>query len=137
MAVDKERAIAENELANQIELASRRGNLIDREGTNARAEAEAVAEAQQIRARGEADTTVIGAEAEATRIRAVEQAAADMEQARMAAIDASGADKFFALAAREMAGKLDRIEGVTITPDMISGLLCQLGLTGQMRGADK
>ena len=71
LAVDKERAIAENELANQIELASRRGNLIDREGTNARAEAEAVAEAQQIRARGEADTTVITAEAEAIRIRAV------------------------------------------------------------------
>ena len=55
----------------------------------------------------------------------------------MLATDALGADKLFALAAREMAGKLDRIEGVTITPDMISGLLGQLGLTGQARGAEK
>lgn len=137
LAVDKERAIAENELANQVELASRRSDLIDREGTNARAEAEAVAEAQQIRARGEAETTVIAAEAEATRIRAVEQAEADMERARMAAVDALGADKLFALAARELAGKLDRIDGVTVTPDMISGVLAQLGLNASARGAEK
>ena len=137
LAVDKERAIAENELANQIELASRRASLIDREGANARAEAEATAEAQQIRARGDADTTVISAEAEATRIRAVEQAAAEMEEARMAALNAVGADKLFALAVREMAGKLDRIDGVTVTPDMIAGALGQLGLTGPVRRADR
>ena len=133
LAVDKERAIAENELANQIELASRRANLIEREGENARSEAEAVAEAQQIRARGEADTTVIAAEAEATRIRAVEQAEVEAERARMDAIDALGADKLFALAARDLAGKLDRIEGVTVTPDMISSVLGQLGLKADAR----
>ena len=128
LAVDKERAISENELANQIELAARRADLIDRDGANARAEAEATAEAQQIRAHGEADTTKIAAEAEATRIRAVEQAAADMEMARMQAVNALGADKLFALAARDLAGKLDKIEGVTVTPDMIAGVLGQLGL---------
>ncbi len=137
LAVDKERAIAENELANQVELASRRSDLIDREGANARAEAEAVAEARAIRARGEADTTVIAADAEAAQIRAVEQAEADMEQARLAAVNALGADKLFALAARDLAGKLDRIEGVTVTPDMLSGVLSQLGLTGHAAGVEK
>ena len=128
LAVDKERAIAENELANQIELASRRSDLIDREGSNARAEATSVAKAQEIRARGEAETTVIFAEAEATRIREVEAAEAEAERVRMEAVNALGADKLFALAARELAGKLEKIDGVTVTPDMISGLLGQLGL---------
>ncbi|MEL7347566.1 MAG: SPFH domain-containing protein, partial [Pseudomonadota bacterium] len=86
LAVEKERAIAENELGNQVELAARRAELIAREDENARSEAEADAAARKIRAEAEADAKVIGAEAEATRIRAVEQAAAEGEKARMAAI---------------------------------------------------
>lgn len=134
LAVDKERAIAENEMANQIELASRRSDLIDREGANARAEAEAVAEAGRIRAESDAATVVIAAEAEATRVRAVEQAEAEAERARLDAMNALAADKLWALAARDLAGKLDKIEGVTVTPDMLGGLLKQVGLTPETRG---
>ena len=134
LAVNKERAIAENELANQVELASRRSELIAQEGTNARSEAEAKAEAAKISAEGKAETTVIAAEAEATRIRAVKQAEAEAEKAKMAAINALPADKLFALAARDLAGKLEKVEGVTLTPDMLSGLLNQIGFKPEARG---
>lgn len=134
LAVEKERAIAENELANQVELASRRAGLIAREDANARAEAEGHAAALRIKVEGEAGVKKIAAEAEAARIRAVEQAQADMEAARMAAIGQLEARQLFALAARDFAGKLERIDALTVTPDMISGLMRQLGLAGAAKG---
>ena len=70
LAVDKERAIAENELSN----------------ANARAEPTAEAAAQTIRAEADASAKIVGTGAEATRIRAVEKANADMQLTRMSAI---------------------------------------------------
>ncbi len=134
LAVDKERAIAENELANRIELASRRSDLIARDDANARAEAEALAEAQKIAAEGAARAKVIAAEAEATRIRAVEQAEADMERARLAAIGTLDAAQLYALAARDFAQKLEKIDALTVTPDMLSGLVRQIGQAAGARG---
>ena len=118
LAVDKERAITENELNNRIELAAREQDLIAREAANDMARAEAEAEALKVHA-----------EAEAGRIRTVDQAAADMEQARMAVYRELPPAVLMGLAARDFAGKLERIDNLSITPDMLSSLL------GQMRGA--
>ncbi len=125
LAVDKERAIAENELQNQIELASQRQDLIAREDANARSEAEAKAGAKRIMVEADSAAKIIGAEAEAKRIRAVEQAAADMEKARMEAIASVPPAVMFALAAQEFAGKLDKIDSLTVSPDMLSGIVQQ------------
>ena len=122
LAVDKERAIAENELKNQIELATRRKELIAREDANARSEAEAEVAARRIMVEADSAAKIIAAEAEAKRIRAVEQAAADMEQARMAAVAQVPPAVMFALAAQEFAGKLDRIDSLNISPDMLASL---------------
>ena len=54
LAVEKERAIAENELATKTELARREKTLISEEAENARNRATGLAEAQQIDADGEA-----------------------------------------------------------------------------------
>lgn len=118
LAVEKERAIAENELNNQIELAARQKDLIARETANDQARVEAQAEAMKVHA-----------EAEAGRIRTVDQAAADMEQARMAVYRELPPAVLMGLAARDFAGKLEHIDNLSITPDMLSSLL------GQMRGA--
>lgn len=126
LAVDKERAIAENELNNQIELTTRQQELIAREGANARSEAEAKAEARGIEADAEAAAKVVGAEAEANRIRAVDQARADMEQARMDVYATLSPTVLLAMAAQEFATKLDRIDSITVTPDMLSGALAQV-----------
>lgn len=128
LAVDKERAIAENELQNQIELASRRKDLIAREDANARSEAEAKAGAKHIMAEADSATKIIGAEAEAKRIRAVEQAAADMEKARMSAIADVPPAVLFALAAQEFAGKLEKIDSLNVSPDMLAGIVQQAKL---------
>lgn len=128
LAVDKERAIAENELQNQIELASRRKDLIAREDANARSEAEAKAAAKQILVAAEAQAKIVGADAEARRIRAVEQAAADMEKARMDAIANVPPAVMFALAAQEFAGKLQKIDSLTVSPDMLAGIVQQAKL---------
>jgi regulator of protease activity HflC (stomatin/prohibitin superfamily) len=117
LAVEKERAIAENELANRTELARREQLLIAEEVTNARNRAAGAAEAQQIEA---------GAEAE--RIRTVEGAKAEAEQARIAIYRELPPAVLMGLAAQELAGKLDTIEHVNITPDLLAGVL------GAMRG---
>ena len=90
LAVEKERAIAENELGNRIELAARQQELIAREAENQHAEAEA-----------EAAARLIGAEAQAARIRAVDQAKADMERERVAVYADLPPPVLMALAARE------------------------------------
>src|SRR3546814_2858334 len=54
LAVDKERAIAENELGNKTELARREKQLIAEEAENARNRATGLAEAQQVEAEAEA-----------------------------------------------------------------------------------
>jgi regulator of protease activity HflC (stomatin/prohibitin superfamily) len=118
LAVDKERAIAENELANKIELARREKNLIAQEAENAGNRAQGLAEAQQIEA-----------EAEATRIRAVEGAKAETEKARLDIYRDLPAAVLYGLAARELAGKLTKIEHVNVTPDLLAALF------GEMRKA--
>lgn len=115
-AVEKERAIAENELNNQIELASRQKELIDRESANAR-----------LRAEAEAAMLTMRADAEAHSIRTVDQAKAEMENARMDVLSTVPPTVLFAMAAQEFAGKVNTIDSITVTPDMLSGLANQLG----------
>jgi regulator of protease activity HflC (stomatin/prohibitin superfamily) len=126
LAVDKERAIAENELANQIELAARRGELIARMDKNSRSEAEAKAAAERIETEAEAANAVTRAEAEAARIRLVERAAVEAERERMAVLVDMPVGSLYALAAREFATKLDRIDSLTVTPDLLVSVANQI-----------
>lgn len=112
LAVEKERAIAENELANKTELARREMLLITQEAENARNRATGHAEAQQIEAAAEAE-----------RIRTVESAKAETEQARMTIYRDLPPSVMLGLAARELAGKLDTIEHLNITPDLLATVL--------------
>ncbi len=112
LAVDGERAIAENELANQTELARRETLLIAQQAENARNRATGHAEAQQIEAAAEAE-----------RIRTVESARAETEAARMTIYRDLPPAVMLGLAARELAGKLDRIEHLNVTPDLLATVL--------------
>lgn len=112
MAVEKERAIAENELANRTELARREMLLITQEAENARNRATGLAEAQQVEAAAEAE-----------RIRTVESAKAEAEAARMTIYRDLPAGVMLGLAARELAGKLDTIEHLNVTPDLLATVL--------------
>ena len=119
LAVEKERAIAENELANRIELARREKQLISEEAENSRSRATGLAEAQQIEAAAEAERT-----------RTVESARAEAEQARIAIYRDLPPAVLLGLAARELAGKLDTIEHVNITPDLLAAFAAEFRKPG-------
>ncbi|MGC0329015.1 regulator of protease activity HflC (stomatin/prohibitin superfamily) [Streptomyces sp. SAI-170] len=175
VAVERERTIAENELASKIELARREEQLVDQRGTNARREAEENAAADAVRARAEAARTVKLAEAEAERslkladaeaarsvklaeaeaTRSGKLAAAEAERAvRLARAEAEaarevgearaqaqaawlrvhadagvdGTTTLHALTGSRLAENLPHIDSVTITPDVLTGLLARLGV---------
>ena len=127
LAVERERAIAENELQNQIELARREEQLVAQRGQNSRREAEEQAAAAEISAGGEAQRRrmLAGAEAEATRV--VGSAEADAEAARMGAYRETDAAFLLAVALRELATNLPDIGTLTITPDLLTPVLARLG----------
>lgn len=112
LAVEKERAIAENELATKTELARREKRLIAEEAANARDRAAGIAEARQVEAAAEAD-----------RIRTVEGAKAEAEQQRIAVYRDLPPAILLGLAAQQLAGKLETIEHVNVTPDLLAAVL--------------
>jgi regulator of protease activity HflC (stomatin/prohibitin superfamily) len=174
VAVERERAIAENELDSQIELARREEQLVDQRGTNARREAEEHAAADAVRAGAEAARTVRLAQAEAER--SVKLAEAEAERSvrltdakaartvkladaeatrsvRLARAEAEGAREvgearaqaqaawlrvhgevdvatLHALTGTRLAENLPNIESVTVSPDVLTGLLARFG-TGE------
>ncbi len=123
MAVDKERAIEENELANRIELAKRAENLIAQEGTNKRRVAEDEAAAQRVEAIATAERTELQARARAATIHAIEGANNAAEQARIDIYRDLPAQVLLGLAARELAANLGDIDHLNISPDGIGGML--------------
>lgn len=126
MAVEKERAIQENEMQNQIELARREEQLIARRGENERKRVSDENDAARIAAEGAAARARIEAEAEAARIGVVEEAHVAAERERMAIYREFPADRLLGLAAQELAGKLERIEHVNLTPDLFDTMLTKL-----------
>ena len=116
-AVERERAISENELQSQIELAVREERLVGQRGANERRRATEDAAAARITA---------DADAELTRIRAQ----ADAEAGRMAVVADLDRQVLLALALRELAGQLPNIGTVNLTPDLLTGALAQLAARG-------
>lgn len=163
-AVEQERAIAENELQNKIELARREQQLVEQQGANLRREVELEAERELVTARGAAEREVVAARGAAERDAVVDQAAADRvrmraaadadrerlraqaqaeavravglatgeaEAAKLAAYRDLPPEILQALALRELAGQLPEIGQLTVTPDVITGLLARLGSGNQ------
>ncbi len=131
MAVEKERAIKENELLTEIELARRQQQLIEQQGANQlrsveldaqaeRSKAEADTELQRIRAEAEARDTAVRAQAEAAARRMVLEVENGGERERVAIWSEAPSRVHFGLAAQELAKNLPKIEHLNLTPDLIS-----------------
>lgn len=132
-AVENERAIQENELQNQIELARREQNLINQRGDNELHRVQQEAEARRVEAEADAQRNRVAAGARAESVRLVEQAKAEGEQARMDVYRDLPQSVMLGLAAQELAGKLQRIEHLNLTPELISPLLANLLEAGTER----
>lgn len=126
LAVESERAIAENELQNRIELARREEELVGREGANQRKRVEEQAAAAMVEAQAADERHALAAARKAATIDEVQgaQLRVDAERARIDA--AMPADVLLALAMRELAANLGKVEHLTVTPDMITPVLARL-----------
>lgn len=123
LAVDKERAIQENELSNQIELAKREEQLIAQRGQNERKRATETAESKRIEGEAAAKNIKVNAEAQAESIKMLEASKVNAERERMDIYRDLPPAALMGLAARELAGKLQSIEHLSLTPDVLGSLL--------------
>lgn len=130
VAVERERTIAENELASKIELARREEQLVEQRGTNGRRAAEEEAAADAVRAGAEAARTVRLAQAQAEAARTAGEARAQARAAWLRVHEGTAPATLHALSLDRAAEQLPRVERVTVTPDMLGDLL-----TGLTRGA--
>jgi regulator of protease activity HflC (stomatin/prohibitin superfamily) len=126
LAVERERAIAENEMTSKIELAGREQVLVAQEGTNARTRADEAAAAALIEARAHAERQGVLAAAAADAARVQGEAEGAAERARMDAYATVPQEVLVALALRELAGNLPSIGQLTLTPDVLTGALTAL-----------
>lgn len=143
-AVDKERAIAENELQNKIELARRAEALIAQEGANdqrrhqeiaAALRIEAAAAAETARVKADADAAVIRSEA-AARAEAIDQVEGARNRAEATRLDAHSKLTpaiVVGLALRELASKLEKIDHVNLSPDALGPMVQDLLSAGTRR----
>lgn len=133
LAVEKERAIAENELQNQIELAKREEVLIGQRGANDRRRATEEAEAKAIDVRARAERTRVDSAARAESMRMIDEARVHGERERMEIYRAMPSSAMLGLAAQELAGKLEKIEHLNVAPELLGPLLTQLVQAGTRR----
>ena len=132
-AVENERAIAENELANRVELARRQEQLVAHEGSNERRRAQEEAAARKIAAEAADELEHLAAQRRAETIDLVEQATLRGERERAEIQKAIPAGVLLALALQELAGQIGRVEHLTITPELLTPLLQRIG-AGDDRG---
>jgi regulator of protease activity HflC (stomatin/prohibitin superfamily) len=130
LAVERERAIAENEMQNQIELARREEQLVAQRGANARRQAEDAAAASQIDTEAQAARELRLAQVGAEGTRVLGLAEAESEAAKLAAYAGLPQATLLALAVKDLAGQLPRIGTVVLTPDLIAPVLAGLAGNG-------
>ena len=111
MAVEKERAIAENELQSRIELARREQALIEQQGANAKR-----------KATDEAESAQITAAADAERIQTVEGARQRVEANRLEALQHAPGSVLATVAATAFAEHINSIANLQITPDLLTSI---------------
>lgn len=127
MAVERERAISENELANRIELARREEQLVTQEGQNERQRAAELAAAGRIEVEAAADKRRVMATASAESTRVLGEADAAAEAAMLAAYRDLDQATLLGLAVKELAANLPSIDHLSITPDLLAPVLARLG----------
>jgi regulator of protease activity HflC (stomatin/prohibitin superfamily) len=126
LAVERERAIGENELQSKIELAIREERLVEQHGANERRRATEQAAAARISTDAEAEQIRINARAQADHTRLVGRAEADMEAARVAVLADLDQLVLLAIVLRDVAGQLPEIGTLNVTPDLLTNALAQL-----------
>jgi regulator of protease activity HflC (stomatin/prohibitin superfamily) len=127
LAVERERAIGENELQTKIELARREEELVAQNGANDRLKTQESWAADAIATEAKAHREVALAEAQAQAARLVGAAEAAAEAARLAAYRDLSEATLLGLALKELAANLPKVEHLVLTPDLLAPVLSKLG----------
>ncbi len=136
LAVEKERAIKENELASEIELARRQELLIQQRGANKlleiqkdsaaeKARVEAAGECSELAAQAHARDVALRAAGDAQAERTLAAARQEAEERRVDLFTRSPARVAVGLALQDFAGKIQGIQHLNISPDLLSSSLTQ------------
>ncbi|MEQ4209097.1 SPFH domain-containing protein [Actinopolymorpha sp. B17G11] len=133
LAVERERAIAENELQNQIELAVREEQLVTQRGQNQRRQAEETAAADRVGADAKAERQRVLAAGQADATRVIGAADGAAEAAKLAAYQDVDPRILLALALRQLAGALPNIGTLNLSPDLITTALGTLVQPGDQK----
>lgn len=115
LAVEREAAIGENELQNQIGLARREEQLVTQRGENDRRGAELRAATREVETTAEAEAV--------TRLGTAEGGA---EAARLAAYAGVADSVVLGLALRELAAHMPDLQSLVVSPDALAPLLARL-----------
>lgn len=133
LAVEKERAIAENELQNKIELTRQEETLIEQHGLNERRRVTDEVETRKVEAEAAATRLKVQRKAEAEGIDLLQAARNRAEEQRMEIYRDLPSEVLLGLAARELAGKLERIEHLNLAPESLSPMLTSLMSAGRKK----
>ncbi|MFC5754640.1 SPFH domain-containing protein [Actinomadura rugatobispora] len=123
VAVERERAIAENEMQNQIELAHREERLVAQRGVNDRRRAEEAAAAAWVAAEAQAERNRLDAAVQADARRALGAAEAEANSAYLAVYRDMEPSVLLALAAQALAERLPEIGQLNLSPDVLTTVL--------------
>jgi regulator of protease activity HflC (stomatin/prohibitin superfamily) len=131
LAVENERAISENELQNKIELARREQQLVAQHGANERRRAEEAAAASGITAKATDEEQRMTSRRRADALRDIEAVRVQAEGQRAEIEAGLGSELLLALAARELAANLGKIDHLTLTPELLTPVLARLAARGE------
>lgn len=122
-AVDRERAIKENELHNRTELARREAELVELLGSNELRRTEQELERDELRARAKVADRRLAVDSRVDEIARVAAAENDALGVRLAAFDQAGTSALLASIAPDVLAALPKVDSLTVTPDMLAGAL--------------
>ncbi|MBM4320944.1 MAG: band 7 protein [Deltaproteobacteria bacterium] len=135
-AVEKERAIKQNELQTEIDLARRQEELISQQGRNTLMGVQAEGEAERVRtqagiereellARAHAEQVLVRARGEAEAERQLQSVRLESERARVALYQDAPGKVLLGLALQQLAGSIKTIQHLNLTPDMLGETFAQ------------
>lgn len=126
LAVDRERAIKENELNNQTELARRESELVELLGANERSRTEQELERERLRGIAEQEQRRLATRTRVEEIRSVAEAENSATSARLGIYESADLPALIAAVAPDVLAALPPVEALTITPDMLSSAITKV-----------
>lgn len=126
LAVDRERAIKENELNNRTELARREAELVELEGANDRRRTELDMERARLISEAENTGKKLAVDARVDEISRVAEAENAALQAKLATYSSADALALVAAAAPQVLAALPKIDSLTLTPDMLTSAVAKV-----------